>query len=228
MQVSVITLTKRVAESLAGSVTQTTKMPCKSYSLPTVACKTGFKMAQLPGSICSACYAMKGNYQMYANNIEPAQHARLDSVLQALEDTEYAKAWVDSMAAHIGNDDYFRWHDSGDLQSVDHLRLIARVCIETPNCMHWLPTREYSMIKQYIEQYGALPDNLVVRLSAMYVDKPVIVPASLQNVPGVEVSNVHRNASPVGQVCNAPANANKCEECRSCFHRTGAVSYAFH
>ena len=223
-----ITLTKRVAEALTGSVTQTTKMPCKSYSLPTVACKTGYKMAQLPGSICSACYAMKGNYQMYAANIEPAQHARLDAVMQALGNAEYAVAWIDSMAAHIGTDSAFRWHDSGDLQSVDHLRLIARVCEQTPDCAHWLPTREYAMVKQYIEQFDALPANLVVRLSAMYVDRPVVVPASLRNVPGVEVSNVHRNASPVGQVCNAPANANKCGDCRLCFTRSGAVSYAFH
>jgi len=224
----VITLTKRVAEALAGSVTQTTKMPCKSYSLPTVACKTGFKMAQLPGSICASCYAMKGNYHMYAANIEPAQHARLDSVMQALDNVDYAVAWVDSMAAHIGTDAEFRWHDSGDLQSVDHLRLIARVCDATPDCAHWLPTREYAMVKQYIEQFGALPANLVVRLSAMYVDKPVIVPASLQNVPGVEVSNVHKNSAPVGQVCSAPANGGKCGDCRLCFGRTGAVSYAFH
>ena len=171
MQTQVITLTKRIAESLAGSVTQTTKMPCKSYSLPVVACKTGFKMAQLPGSICSSCYAMKGNYHMYANNIEPAQHARLDAVLTALNNVEYSAVWVDSMATLIGSDQYFRWHDSGDLQSVDHLHLIVRVCEATPNCHHWLPTREYAMVKQYIDAYGALPCTLTVRSLSQLVCK---------------------------------------------------------
>lgn len=228
MSYPIIPITKSVADTLAGTVTQTSKMPCKSYSLPTVACKTGYKMAQIKGSICADCYANKGNYVQYANNVEPAQHARLDAVMRACTDPEYAAAWVHSMAKHIGADSEFRWHDSGDLQSVEHLRLIAQVCEETPECNHWLPTREYSMVKDYVARYGALPDNLVIRLSAMYVDKPVIVPVSLMAVPGVEVSNVHRSAKPNGRVCPAPVQGNKCGTCRACFTRSGPVSYAFH
>ena len=228
MVYAVIKLTKSVAEAITGSVTQTTKMPCKSYSLPTVACITGFKMAQLADSICSKCYAMNGNYRMYANNIEPAQHARLDSVLQACADVEQGDAWVQAMAAHIGTDEEFRWHDSGDLQSVEHMRLICLVAMETPDCDHWLPTREYGMVKEYLDIYGALPANIVVRLSAMYVDRPGLVPLSLRNVPGVEVSNVHKASTPQGAVCGAPSNGGKCGECRTCFKRSGAVSYAFH
>jgi hypothetical protein len=224
----IIPITKAIAGTIAGSVTQTSKMPCKSYSLPTVACITGAKMAQIEGSICSKCYAMKGNYAQYANNIEPAQHARLDSVLQACENAEYAQAWIDAMSTHIGSDEYFRWHDSGDLQSLAHLELIAAVCEETPNCNHWLPTREYGIVKEYIAKHGALPKNMVIRLSAMYIDKPVIVPQSLIGADGVEVSNVHKNTAPIGIECKSPTQGNKCLDCRVCFHRSGAVSYAFH
>jgi hypothetical protein len=31
---------------------------------------------------------------------------------------------------------------SGDVQGVNHLRNIIRVCLETPWVMHWLPTRD--------------------------------------------------------------------------------------
>ena len=55
-------MNKTQASSVAGSVTQTSKMPCKSYSLPTVACITGYKMSKIAGSICSECYANAGNY----------------------------------------------------------------------------------------------------------------------------------------------------------------------
>ena len=206
------------AALIAGSVTHTTKMPCKSYSLPTVACITGFKMAQIPGSICSTCYANKGNYVAYANNIEPAQHARLDSLNDAL--------WVDAMVSHIGNDSYFRWHDSGDLQGLWHLEKIAQVAQLTPECMHWLPTREYSMVKAYISKHGALPGNLIVRLSAMYVDKQVTIPASLQNQANVTVSNVH-TITPMGLECHAPKNKGQCGECRACWS-TEPVSYKAH
>ena len=206
------------AALVAGSVTQTTKMPCKSYSLPTVACITGFKMAQIPGSICSTCYANKGNYVAYANNIEPAQHARLDSLHDAL--------WVDAMVSHIGNDNYFRWHDSGDLQGLWHLEKIALVAQLTPNCLHWLPTREYSMVKAYIAKHGALPGNLIVRLSAMYVDKLVTIPASLQGQANVTVSNVH-TINPMGLECHAPKNNGQCGPCRACWG-TEPVSYKAH
>ena len=216
--ISIQPMRKLDAALVAGSVTQTTKMPCKSYSLPTVACITGFKMAQIPGSICSTCYANKGNYVAYQNNIEPAQHARLDSLNDAL--------WVDAMVSHIGADKYFRWHDSGDLQGLWHLEKISQVAQLTPECMHWLPTREYSMVKAYIAKHGALPGNLIVRLSAMYVDKMVTIPASLQNQANVTVSNVH-TITPMGLECQAPKNKGQCGDCRACWS-TEPVSYKAH
>lgn len=211
-------MNKAQAKQVAGSVTSTSKMPCNSYSLPTVACITGFKMSKVAGSICASCYANKGNYVQYANNIEPAQHARLDSLHDEL--------WVSAMVAHIGRDSYFRWHDSGDLQGLWHLEKIAQVAQLTPNCMHWLPTREYSMVKQYIAKHGALPTNLIVRLSAMYVDKAVTIPASLQGKANVTVSNVH-TSTPIGFECNAPKQDGKCLDCRACWSNK-PVSYKIH
>ena len=211
-------MSKAQASVIAGSVTSTSKMPCKSYSLPTVACITGYKMSKIAGSICSTCYANKGNYVQYANNIEPAQHARLDSLHDEL--------WVDAMVAHIGSDSYFRWHDSGDLQGLWHLEKIARVAELTPTCKHWLPTREYSIVKAYITKHGALPENLIVRLSAMYVDKQVTIPASLQGQANVTVSNVH-TSTPIGHECKAPSQGGKCLDCRACWS-TKPVSYKIH
>lgn len=226
--IPIVPFTKKAATVICGSTTQTSKMPCESYSLPTASCVTGFKMAQIPGSICASCYANKGNYVMYANNIEPAQHQRLHSVMMALEDAELAAEWVSGMVALIGKSEYFRWHDSGDLQSAEHLELIAQVAIATPNCNHWLPTREYGMVKEFIAKFGALPTNLMVRVSAMYFDVPVNVPASLQGVANVAVSNVHKDKAPIGAACPAPKQEGKCLECRACWHSAEPVSYAAH
>jgi hypothetical protein len=175
-------------------------------------------MSKIAGSICSTCYANKGNYVQYANNIEPAQHARLDSLVDPL--------WVSALVAHIGSDSYFRWHDSGDLQGLWHLEKIAQVAQLTPDCMHWLPTREYSMVKAYIAKHGALPKNLIVRLSAMYVDKAVTIPASLQNQANVTVSNVH-TVTAIGHECNSPKQGGKCLDCRMCWSDK-PVSYKIH
>ena len=218
MQSKVIFMRKAEAQTVCGTLTQTSKMPCKSYSLPTEACQTGYKMAQIEGSICSACYANKGFYRAYESTIKPSQFARLDSLTNP--------HWVDGMVNLIGNDAFFRWHDSGDLQGVDHLEKIARVAQLTPQTRHWLPTREYGMIKAFIAKHGALPANLIVRLSAMYPDKPVIVPKSLQGVANIAVSNVH-TGQPMGTACNAPQQNGACNDCRLCW--TGeTVSYALH
>ena len=230
--IPIIPMTKTVAATICGSITQTTKMPCKSTSLPTESCQTGYRMAQIKGSICSTCYADKGNYKTYANTIKPAQFARLDSVWQAMQNQSAAREWVSGMVTLIGTDLFFRWHDSGDLQGIEHLELIAQVCEATPMTRHWLPTREYAMVKGYIDRHGALPDNLTVRLSAMYPDEPVKVPASLRNVPGIATSNVHtKSATATGKVhgtaCNAPAQKGECRDCRLCWTDT-EVSYLMH
>ncbi len=224
----VIPISKAVAKSVCGSLTQTSKMPCKSMSLPTEACQTGYRMAQIPGSICSSCYADKGFYAMYANTIKPSQFARLDSVWLAMESSEHAQSWVTGMVSLIGSDSYFRWHDSGDLQGIHHLTLIVLVARATPNCKHWLPTREYAMVKEWIRVFGSLPENLTIRLSAMYPDQPVKIPASLQGIAGITASNVHSKGQPVhGQACHAPSQNGECRDCRVCWSDT-VVSYALH
>jgi len=218
MQSKVIFMRKAEANAICGTLTQTSKMPCKSYSLPTEACQTGYKMAQIEGSICSACYANKGFYRAYESTIKPSQFARLDSLTNP--------HWVDGMVNLIGNDAFFRWHDSGDLQGVDHLELIARVAQLTPKTRHWLPTREYAIVKAFIAKHGALPENLIVRLSAMYPDTPVKVPLSLQGVANVAVSNVH-TGKPMGTACNAPNQNGACNDCRLCWSNE-TISYALH
>lgn len=213
-----VIMLKKDASALTGGLTQTSKMPCKSYSLPTEACQTGFKMSKIKGSICSKCYADSGFYKLYQNTIKPAQFARLDSLTSPY--------WVDAMAALIGLDAYFRWHDSGDLQGLDHFKKIVEVCERTPKTKHWLPTREYAIIKAFILAGGVIPKNLIVRLSAMYPDKAVIVPKSLQNVRGVTTSNVH-TVKPLGRACKAPEQNGECVDCRDCWE-SKVISYALH
>jgi hypothetical protein len=156
---------------------------------------------------------------MYENNIKPAQFARLDSLDNPL--------WVSGMVSLIGNDSYFRWHDSGDVQSLAHLELIIDICKATPKTMHWLPTREYGIVKAYIAKHKALPDNLIIRLSAMYPDQPVKIPASLQNIKGITVSNVHAKQSPIGEPCKAPMQGGACNDCRACW-TDSVISYGLH
>jgi hypothetical protein len=220
-----IMMKKWEADAIHGGLTTTSKMPSKSYSTPTALCVTGFEMAKIPGSLCSVCYAQRNNYHRYQNGIEPAQHARYEAML-------YDPQWAAAMVASIAYDLYFRWFDSGDIPSLEALESIVEVCRATPRTLHWLPTREYGMVKAYIAKYGrdSIPDNLVIRLSAMFPDRPAVVPLSLQGIKNVLTSNVHTDGHlPTGSECGAPKRGNKCGQCRDCWDTAvEAVSYHKH
>lgn len=207
------------AREVVGGLTRTSKMPCVSYSLPTIACQTGFKLSAIAGSVCSECYAKKNFYRMYEATIEPAQVARLMS----LDDPQ----WVEAMVILLLRELYMRWHDSGDIQSIEHLELIVEVARRTPHCDHWLPTREYGIVSAYLAQYGDFPPNLTVRLSALFPDKPTRIPASIPR-HAVAVSNVHSKKPGSGFTCGAPTRGGKCGDCRACWDRSIDVSYKLH
>lgn len=220
-------MTKKTAVEITGGLSEPSKMPGKSYGLPVIACHTGYRMAQVPGSTCADCYATKNFYLVYHKTVEPVQHARLAAVELALASPEYREAFIRAMSVLIGSDKYFRWHDAGDLQSWRHLELIADVARAIPTCRFWLPTREPGMVREFLEHGGSIPDNLIIRISALFIDQPAKLPASLQNVRGIDVSHVHRQAAPAARVCPAPDQGNACQDCRACWN-PGAVSYRAH
>jgi len=212
--------TRKQAQDLAGSVTKTTKMPSDSYSLPAQACITGSKLVNVKGSVCEGCYALKGNYVRYANKIQPAQYKRLESITSPY--------WVEAMIKLIGAKPFFRWHDSGDLQSVDHLAKIATIARHLSHTTFWLPTREYDIVKDYLKT-ESIPVNLVIRLSAMMIDQPAKLPKSLRGQANILTSTVHAKKELDGFKCLAPSQDNKCGSCRACWDNTVTnVSYTAH
>lgn len=146
-----------------GGLSRTSKLPDHSYGFPTCKCKTGSRLCKIEDSICSRCYARKGYYVVY-KNIEKAQLRRFDSLK--------SKTWIRDMSALlIGKGcKWFRWHDSGDLASVQHLTKIAQVAENCPDIKFWLPTKEYGMVSAYLGKHKKFPANLVVRCSACFPD----------------------------------------------------------
>ena len=208
--------TKSELVRYVGGLSNPSKMPCMGYSLPAQECLTGSKLRDVPGTTCSVCYARKGRFRFGV--VKNAMYRRLDSILNPL--------WVNVMAELIWRtgDGYFRWHDSGDLQSTDHLGRIVAVCLETPEVMHWLPTREYQIVQNYIIEGGEIPENLNIRVSAHMVDGPA--PAII----GFTGSIVSSGEPPEGvHTCPAPLQEGKCGDCRACWDKdVDLVNYHAH
>ena len=212
--------TKKEALAISGGCTKTTKMPSESYSLPAKACITGSKLVKVKGSVCEGCYALKGNYHRFAKTIEPLQYKRLESIKNPL--------WVEAMVKLIGNKPFFRWHDAGDLQSVEHLSKIVQIARRLDKTLFWLPTREANIVKDLLKT-ESIPVNLVIRISAMMIDQPAKLPRSLQGQVNVLTSTVHKDLELTGFKCVAPSQQGKCGSCRACWDNTVTnVSYHAH
>jgi hypothetical protein len=139
--------------------------------------------------------------------------------------------WVSAMVKKIREEEhtgFFRWFDSGDLQSLKNLKDIVRIALALPKIQFWLPTKEYGIVSEYLERYATFPSNLNVRLSGFMVDKAG--PNSLADSLGVTTSEVHsESSSPAGYVCPSSQQNNKCLECRACWSpAVKTVSYRLH
>ena len=197
---------KKEAKEITGGLSAPSKMPGPAYNLPAPMCITGSTLVDIIGSVCNGCYALKGRYNF--PNVKAALARRLQSL-------QHPK-WVFAMTVLIKGEPVFRWHDSGDLQSVQHLKNIFEVCKATPETSHWLPTREAKFLK--LMDPDVIPKNLIIRMSSHMIDqKPVTF--------WPWTSTVSTGAF----TCPASKQGNECKSCRNCWDRNIAnVSYPKH
>ena len=197
------------AEAIVGGLSKPSKMPGYAYGLPASKCIVGAALAKKTGTVCSDCYALKGRY-VFAN-VQAAQERRL----AALKDPR----WTDTMVWLLKRRrcDWFRWHDSGDLQGIWHLKMLIEVAERCREIQFWLPTREKGFVRQCIYR---IPPNLVIRVSGTMIDGPA--PEGFANT-----STVVRDKA--AATCPAYKQGGVCGDCRACWQPEVAnVSYPRH
>ncbi len=199
---------KKEARQITGGLSKPNKMPGPSINLPAWNCITGVKLQKVPGSVCAGCYAMKGRYRF------PNVREAMDKRLAALTDPR----WVDAMVTLITGEPWFRWHDSGDIQSPEHLKNIFEVCKRTPGTRHWMPTREVKFLK--FMDPATVPPNLIIRISSHMINQ-----GPVKHWPWT--STVSTDAQ--DRTCPAPDQGNQCGSCRACWSRdTDNICYGKH
>ena len=198
------------AKKITGGLSSPSKMPGYAYNLPAWRCITGVKLQAVEGSVCAGCYAMKGRYRF--PNVKDALNRRLNSLTHP--------KWISAMAFLITHyskkQPWFRWHDSGDLQGIDHLKNIFMVCNLTSWIQHWMPTREVKILKGI--QPEIVPKNLIIRVSSHMIDQ-----APVNFWP--HTSTVVR----AGKTCPAQEQGNECGSCRQFGNKDiSNVAYPLH
>lgn len=199
-------------ETLIGTLSAPSKMPCYGFSISARRCKIGQALHRVENSVCRGCYALRGRYIF--PNVQKGLERRYEGIKRP--DWPFLMATLISQKEKSG---YFRWHDSGDLQDMDHLQKICAVAQLLPDIKFWLPTREYKLIRDYLSLYKAFPPNLTVRVSAHMINQSV---KGFENTSEVVTS---------GGTCPAtePGGTHKCGTCRNCWDRNiKVVKYLKH
>ena len=199
-------MNKKEASKITGGLRAPGKMPEGSYNLPATACQTGAKLREIPGTPCYGCYAFKGRYNF--PNVKDALARRLESLTHP--------DWVRAMTVLIKGEPWFRWHDSGDLQSAWHLKQIFEVCNKTPETRHWMPTREARFLR--LMDPDIIPPNLIIRMSSHMIDQQP-----------VKFWPWTSTVSTKSKTCPAQDQGNQCKSCRACWDRSVSnVTYPKH
>jgi hypothetical protein len=207
---------KKLAQVTIGKFSEPSKMPCYSWSIPATECKTGSKLAKIPGTVCHGCYALKGFYRM------PTTANAMKRRLKASE----RKTFVASFVQALQGETFFRWFDSGDIQSLRMLEDIATIAKQTPGVRHWLPTKENGIVGAYLKKHGCFPVNLTVRVSAYKINQ---ADHSMLTGNGSMVVSSWDKKAEHAVACNAPSQDGKCLQCRACWDKNiQTIAYLKH
>jgi protein gp88 len=205
--------------ALVGGLSEPSKMPGYAYGIPAQKCILGSILAKKKGSVCNSCYALKGMYVFPV--VKNAQARRLESISRPEWVAWMAELIGKKYARKVGDERVFRWHDSGDLQSTEHLSKIVAIAKLLPDIRFWLPTRERKIVAQWVLENGSFPSNLVVRISMQMVGQEAI--GGPQAFPQSTVG------AGKGFQCPARSQGNECKNCRACWDaEVPSVNYSLH
>ena len=214
------------AEVHIRSLSNPSKMNTYGYSISAHACKVGGKLHAIKGSVCELCYARKGRY------IFPIVQKCMEMRLELITNDPL---WVDAMVFILNRKKYkgkkldiFRWHDSGDIQSPEHLSKMAEIAEQTPQIEHWLPTKESVVVREWVKTHD-IPENLNIRISASMIN------GTPTHVDGCTTSIVVTKDM-IGKIdgtdCPVYADSNhgkECGDCKACYLKTVTnINYLAH
>jgi len=196
------------AESIVGGLSSPSKMPSYAWSISARRCNVGSKLAKKEGTVCYNCYALKGRYMfpMTQNALERRFNAWSGDRDKFVD----AMIFIMHNKKPIVDTGVFRWFDSGDLQGIKMLEDINNIAWASPHVKFWLPTKEYTLIKDHSLD---IAPNLIIRVSNPNKNKSL--KDSFDYVSAVYEKEF---IIPTGSyMCPSSKQGNKCGACRACW-----------
>ena len=147
------------------------KMINRTFSLPTHICMTGGVLREKLGTVCTDCYAHNPNSKYAFNPAQQKLMRNLDAITTN-DAVEWATQFADVVPKETANYPVFRFHDSGEWLSPEHISMYVDIAKKNPKTLFWIPTREWEMLKKVFDARGYdIPNNFVPRVSLPYVNQ---------------------------------------------------------
>ena len=193
-------------DNLSCKLSTPSKMPGYTFALPAKDCITGGKLRTIAGSVCYGCYAHKGAYSY------PKTKAVREHNLAIIRDSSKLVTWAIELSGFINTTKQkeFRFHDSGDIQSIEHLCAIVGIAKKCPDTKFWLPTKEYAFVSQYNKRFGAFPSNLCVRVSSPMLGQAPLKAYTCTSTVDSDSASFNCPVSDGKETCNT-------YKCRACW-----------
>ena len=202
-------------------LSNTTKMQITGKKVKSWSLQAG---TSCPGSagaeVCDGCYALKGMYRFPV-----VKDAR------SYNQSDYKKDdWTFRMISKVNKLDYFRWFDSGDVETRELADKIHTVIQGTPSVQHWLPTRsdKIAKISSGIKNIELLP-NVAVRRSAdnIGLTKPERLGVNSYVIKPDDIANAKLLGITVCPVTLPGSTQKSCDLCTLCY-TSSSVAYLLH
>lgn len=209
-------------EKNIGGLSNTSKMPWFSWSISAYSCNVGSNLAKQQNTVCSGCYALSGAYRW--SNTQKALNNRL-KIWHVAKLNKFVNDFtllLSEKAKRAPKEKlFFRWFDSGDLQSLEMLEAINLIALNLPEIKFWLPTKEYGIIRQWDESKQA--ENLIIRVSHPMLNKSFHPNKYSHN------SSVYNKEDSNGFICPSSKQNNTCSNCRACWDKSiKEITYIYH
>lgn len=129
--------------------------------------KAGRVVSSVPGT-CSNCELCEGHcYAIRYTKARPSVAAAYErNTLLLREDPERLGRFIVA-AIMMFDRPLFRWNVAGDIDSAEHMQMVANVCAQTPNVKHAIYTHNIKYVTDYMNKFGPI-SNLAVNWSIEY------------------------------------------------------------
>lgn len=182
------------------------------------------------GSCFKYCYAVK--FVRFHNNSTVRVYA-MNTLIMRNDPEKLKRAIKEYCEKNVVK--YFRYHTSGEVESVSQMETYTEICKENPDVVFYLYTKAFDILNEWFEQHKSIPDNLVINLSQWHNKLTDLINPFLLSLCNVFAYDDGESGQEVEDMIHCPAVDKQghetgitCAQCRRCMKRGNSTAVYSH